>query len=67
MARAVTVMKVLRSDPRLAGWEIIPLTGAQLIDSNGKLSSGRAGDVRERRRIEIRLRGSGGTDPARKG
>lgn len=60
MARAVSVTKILRAHPQLKNWEIIPLSGAQLIESDGKLSHGNGGDVKERRRIEIRLRGSAG-------
>jgi flagellar motor protein MotB len=57
LARAVAVAQVLRSDPRLAGHQILPMSAAQLVDIDGTLTSGASiGDVRERRRIEIRLR-----------
>jgi len=57
MARAVAVLKVLKEDPRLAGVTILPLSGAQMIAPVDRLADGGAsGDVRERRRIEIRVR-----------
>jgi hypothetical protein len=34
------------------------LSGAQLIDTDGRLTRWEGGDVRERRRIEIRMRKS---------
>lgn len=57
LARALAVVKVLESDPRLWSFRILPLSGAQLIDTNGRLTrwDGRS-DVPERRRIEIRMR-----------
>jgi flagellar motor protein MotB len=59
LARALAVVKVLSSDGRLAGFRILPLSGAQLIDTDGRLTLwGGQGDVRERRRIEIRMRKS---------
>lgn len=59
LARAVAVAKVLKSDRRLSGLDILPLSAAQLIDTDGRLTRGeRVGDVAERRRIEIRLRRS---------
>jgi len=59
LARALAVVKVLSSDARLAGFRILPLSGAQLIDTDGRLTLwGGQGDVRERRRIEIRMRKS---------
>lgn len=58
-ARAISIVQVLRSDPRLTDVTIIPLSAAQMVDANGKLSDGKSsGDVKERRRIEIRLRRS---------
>lgn len=57
LARAVAVARELKADPRLAGREILPMSAAQLIDTDGRLTSGTfIGDVKERRRIEIRLR-----------
>jgi hypothetical protein len=58
-ARAISIVQVLRSDPRLTDVTIIPLSAAQMVDANGKLSDGKStGDIKERRRIEIRLRRS---------
>ena len=59
LARAVAVLRVLSSDPRLRGFRILPLSGAQLIGIDGRLTRWDGmGDVRERRRIEIRMRKS---------
>ena len=58
IARAVSVMQALKQDGRLAGYSILPLSGAQLIDTRDKITEGGGGDGRERRRIEIRLRRS---------
>jgi flagellar motor protein MotB len=59
LARALAVVKVLSFDPRLRSFRILPLSAAQLIGTDGRLTrwDGR-GDVRERRRIEIRMRKS---------
>ena len=60
LARALAVVKVLSFDPRLRRFRILPLSAAQLIATDGKLTRWDAkGDVRERRRIEIRMRKSG--------
>jgi flagellar motor protein MotB len=59
LARAVAVVRVLGNDQRLAGLRILPFSGAQLIDVGDRLSAGATrGDVKERRRIEIRVRRS---------
>ena len=59
LARALAVVKVLSFDPRLKRFRILPLSAAQLIATDGKLTRWDArGDVRERRRIEIRMRKS---------
>jgi hypothetical protein len=59
LARAVSVAKVLQADNRLAPFSILPYSGAQLVDVNDTVSiTGIGADVRERRRIEIRLRKS---------
>ncbi|ACK50490.1 nuclease [Methylocella silvestris BL2] len=59
LARAVAVVSVLSSDKRLSPYKILPLSGAQLIQTNETLSKGSSpGNVKERRRIEIRLRKS---------
>jgi len=59
LARAVSVVSVLRKSKTLAGYKLIPLSGAQLINIDETLAiAGSPGDIRERRRIEIRLRKS---------
>lgn len=59
MARAVAVVRVLRSDPRLTGIAILPLSGGQMIVPVDRMASGAASrDDQSRRRIEIRLRKS---------
>ncbi len=59
LARALAVVKVLSADPRLKSFRILPLSAAQLIGTDGKLTRWDGqGDVRERRRIEIRMRKS---------
>ena len=59
LARAVAVVSVLRQSPLLAGYKLIPLSGAQLINTDETLAiAGSPGDIQQRRRIEIRLRKS---------
>lgn len=59
MARAVAVVRVLRSDARLAKVTILPLSGAQMIVPIDRMADGNAPrDDQARRRIEIRLRKS---------
>lgn len=59
LARAVSVVSVLRQSPLLARYKIIPLSGAQLVNTDETLAVGDApGDIQQRRRIEIRLRKS---------
>jgi flagellar motor protein MotB len=59
LARAVSVVSVLRHDPRLAPYKLIPLSGAQLVNTDETLAiQGAHGDMPLRRRIEIRLRKS---------
>jgi hypothetical protein len=59
LARAVSVVSVLRHNPALSGYRILPLSGAQLIESNETLVTlDLPVNIRERRRIEIRLRKS---------
>ena len=59
IARATSVARILRADPRLAGVTILPLSGAQMIEPVDRLADGRSGgDDRKRRRIEIRVRRS---------
>jgi outer membrane protein OmpA-like peptidoglycan-associated protein len=58
IARAVAVVTRLLQDSRLQPRfsRILPMSGAQLIQVDETLTHGSQGDVRERRRIEIRLR-----------
>jgi hypothetical protein len=59
LARAVSVVSVLRHSKLLANYKLIPLSGAQLVNTDETLAlGGTPGDIRERRRIEIRLRKS---------
>jgi flagellar motor protein MotB len=59
LARALAVVKVLSAEPRLRNFRILPLSGAQLNGTDGRLTRwDEQGDVRERRRIEIRMRKS---------
>jgi len=62
LARAVAVVSVLRQSPLLAGYKLIPLSGAQLVNTDETLAiAGSPGDIQQRRRIEIRLRKSNDT------
>jgi len=57
LARAVSVVSLLRQNNRLAVYKILPLSAGQLVDTDETLAIvGTGGDVAERRRIEIRLR-----------
>ena len=59
LARAVSVVSVLRQSPLLAPYKLIPLSGAQLVNTDETLALDAVpGDIQERRRIEIRLRKS---------
>jgi outer membrane protein OmpA-like peptidoglycan-associated protein len=59
MARAVAVVRILRADPRLAGFTILPLSGAQMIIPVDHVADGTATQSDQaRRRIEMRLRRS---------
>jgi outer membrane protein OmpA-like peptidoglycan-associated protein len=59
LARALAVVELLSADPRLRNFRILPLSAAQLIGIDGRLTHWDGhGDVRERRRIEIRMRKS---------
>jgi hypothetical protein len=65
LARAVSVVSVLRQSLLLAGYKIIPLSGAQLVNTDETLAlDGSLEDVQQRRRIEIRLRKSAPRDAA---
>jgi hypothetical protein len=59
LARAVSVVSVLRQSALLEGYKLIPLSGAQLVNTDESLAVlGIPANVPERRRIEIRLRKS---------
>ncbi len=59
LARALSVVERLSADPRLKNFRILPLSAAQLINTDGRITHwDNHGDVRERRRIEIRMRKS---------
>jgi flagellar motor protein MotB len=59
LARAVSVVSVLRQSPALSAYKLIPLSGAQLVNTDETLAIlGIPGDIPQRRRIEIRLRKS---------
>jgi flagellar motor protein MotB len=59
LARALSVVERLSVDPRLRNFRILPLSAAQLIGIDGKITRwDNRGDVRELRRIEIRMRKS---------
>ena len=59
MARSVAVVRILRSDKRLANATILPLSGAQMIVPVDRMADGSSSrDDQSRRRIEIRLRKS---------
>lgn len=65
LARAVAVVSVLRQSPLLAPYKLIPLSGAQLVNTDETLAiTGSSEDVQQRRRIEIRLRKSSDTTAA---
>jgi flagellar motor protein MotB len=59
LARALSVVERLSADARLRNFRILPLSAAQLTGIDGKITRWDGhGDVRERRRIEIRMRKS---------
>ena len=59
IARAVAVIKVLEGIDALSGLTFVPLSGGQLIlPTDGFIQGNLSGDVKERRRIEIRVRRS---------
>ncbi|MGJ5181846.1 hypothetical protein ACQR16_34605 [Bradyrhizobium oligotrophicum] len=59
LARAVSVVSVLRQSQLLAPYKLLPLSGAQLVNTDETLSiEGAPRDDPQRRRIEIRLRKS---------
>lgn len=59
LARALAVVELLSADARLRNFRILPLSAAQLIGTDGRITRFDGhGDVQERRRIEIRMRKS---------
>ena len=56
LARAISVANLLRSNKALDGITVLPLSAAQLILPGDTLTTGQAGNVETRRRIEIRIR-----------
>ena len=63
LARAVSVVSVLRQSPLLEPYKLIPLSGAQLVNTDETLAiQGISRDDPQRRRIEIRLRKSAPRD-----
>lgn len=57
LSRALAVVTELVGDSRLTGLRILPFSAAQLVDREQHLTKGEGvGNVKERRRIEIRLR-----------
>ena len=59
LARAVSVVSVLRQSSLLTPYKLIPLSGAQLVNTDETLAiDGAPRDDPQRRRIEIRLRKS---------
>jgi len=65
LARAAAVTQLLSTDRRLEGLKILPLSGAQVIDVDDTLSlGGNTADVKQRRRIQIRVRRAEITDSA---
>jgi flagellar motor protein MotB len=56
LARAIAVANVLKADPKLQGMTVLPMSAAQLVVPGDRLTAGQAGNVEERRRIEIRIR-----------
>ncbi len=62
IARAVSVINVLKQIDGLSDFTFIPLSGGQLIIPDDKVvESNLTGDSKVRRRIEIRIRGVSGT------
>lgn len=56
LARAVSVVRAFLTNKDIQKLQVLPLSGAQLIDVNEHLTTGGKTNVKERRRIEIRLR-----------
>ncbi|MGW9947273.1 flagellar motor protein MotB [Rhizobium leguminosarum] len=64
LARAIAVANVLKANPKLNDVTVLPMSAAQLVIPGDTLTSGQAGNVKERRRIEIRIRRRGRVSPA---
>ncbi|MER9599082.1 hypothetical protein [Mesorhizobium sp. M0244] len=59
LARAISVVSVLKKIPELEHLNILPMSGGQLILPDDRLTNGvQSGDAPARRRIEIRVRKS---------
>jgi hypothetical protein len=58
LARAVSVVTILRQSPLLKDYKLVPLSAAQLVNTDETLALSPSGDLPQRRRIEIRLRKS---------
>ena len=56
LSRAIAVANVLKANAKLKDVTVLPMSAAQLVVPGDKLTAGQAGDVQERRRIEIRIR-----------
>lgn len=56
LARAISVANALRGNKAVASATVLPLSAAQLVLPGDTLSTGQAGNVQTRRRIEIRIR-----------
>jgi len=56
LARAIAVANILKANANLKDVTVLPMSAAQLVVPGDKLTAGQAGDVQERRRIEIRIR-----------
>lgn len=55
MARALAIVNVLKNSGKLKGAAILPMSDAQLVLPGDLLTTGQAGDVESRRRIEISI------------
>jgi flagellar motor protein MotB len=58
LSRAVAVARILMADQRVQAYRVLPMSGGQLIDVGERVTEGSKGDLKQRRRIEIRLRRS---------
>lgn len=59
LARAASVVRLLKSEPRLAHVRLLPYSGAQVIKIDDVMSEGQdSSSIEQRRRIEMRVRRS---------